>query len=221
VGRGRLTLRTERSLNYRKSMVLTDIAGAGVKDRNVLDAFLRVPRERFVSPGTSLRAAYGDHPLPIGRGQTISQPFIVALMMELLQAEEGDRVLEVGTGSGYQTALLAAMGLNVVTLEVIPELTMKAQRAVAETVPEGNVHYIVSDGYEGWQRGAPYSGIIVSAAPKTVPEPLREQLDPSEGRLVIPVGGLMQNLMVIIRQGNEFIEQTILPVRFVPLVREK
>ena len=208
----------ETSAVYRMKMVRNDLAAAGINDERVLRAFSRIPREKFVPEGTALASAYGNHPYPIGHGQTVSQPFIVALMIQMMRCSPGDRVLEVGTGSGYQTAILAAMGLKVVTVELLPELALKAAAAVEETVPEGDVSFIVADGYHGWEPGAPYDGIVVSAAPRKVPQALEKQLSPEGGRLVIPAGAWSQKLMVITRQDDDLTLEESLPVRFVPLV---
>jgi protein-L-isoaspartate(D-aspartate) O-methyltransferase len=207
------------SLDLRKRMVLYDIGRQGVTDENVLDAFLRVPRERFMPPGLALREVYGDHPYPIGFGQTISQPFIVAYMIQMLGCGNGDRVLEIGTGSGYQTAILAAMGIEVISIELIPQLAARARKAVMDLLPEANVRFIVADGYHGWEPGSPFQGIIVSAAPREVPRRLEMQLSPDGGRMVIPAGSWSQQLMLIIRDDDELSVRNSLPVRFVPLVR--
>lgn len=202
-------------------MVRNDLEGQGIKDRGVLDAFMRVPREAFVPEGTGLREAYGDHPCPIGCGQTVSQPFIVAYMIQMLGCVPGDNVLEVGTGSGYQTAILAAMGLKVVTVEVITRLAARARGAVLGILPHADVSFIVADGYQGWRPAAPYRGIIVSAAPVSIPGELESQLSPVGGRLVIPAGEWSQSLFLVERVGDELTVRRSLPVRFVPLVRRR
>ncbi len=210
-----------RAEEFRARMVREDLEGQGITDPGVLDAFMRVPREAFVPEGTSLREAYGDHPYPIGYGQTVSQPFIVAYMIQMLECARGDNVLEVGTGSGYQTAILAAMGLKVVTVEVITQLAIRARKAVLEILPHADASFIASDGYDGWQPAAPYRGIIVSAAPISVPGELESQLSPRGGRLVIPAGEWSQNLLLIEREGDELTVRRSLPVRFVPMVRRR
>ena len=202
-------------------MVNRDLADVGITDECVLNAFLKIPREDFVSPGTNLPAAYGNHPLPIGFGQTVSQPYIVAYMLQMLECEPGNSILEIGTGSGYQTAILAAMEMKVVTIELIPDLAARAKKAVLALFPEADIRFIVADGYNGWKPAAPYDGIIVSAAPARVPDGLEEQLNPSEGRLVIPVGGWSQRLISITRNGDDLIMKESLPVRFVPLVKPR
>ena len=206
---------------FRRRMVDHDLRGQGISDPLVLDAFMKVPRENFIPGGTSLREVYGNHPYPIGHGQTVSQPFIVAYMLEMLGCAPGDRVLEVGSGSGYQTAIMAAMGLRVIAVEVVRELAVRSRAAVLELFPDADVSFIVADGYGGWAPAAPYDGIIVSAAPVAVPHELESQLSPDGGRLVIPAGEWSQNLMLIVREGDELTVRRSLPVRFVPLVKPR
>jgi protein-L-isoaspartate(D-aspartate) O-methyltransferase len=187
--------------------------------QRVLDAMRKVPREEFV-PGPQKRAAYRNRPLPIGAGQTISQPYIVALMSDLLQLEPDHKVLEIGTGCGYQAAVLGELARAVHTIEIVPSLGACAAAALTN-LGYANVHPRVGDGYRGWPEEAPFDAIIVTAAPDHIPPALVEQLKPG-GRLVIPVGTLNQELMVIYKQqdGTTLSEQ-IVPVRFVPLTREK
>jgi protein-L-isoaspartate(D-aspartate) O-methyltransferase len=206
---------------FRERMVKEDLAGQGITDPVILSAFMRVPREAFTPGGTSLREAYGNHPYPIGFGQTISQPFIVAYMIQLLDAAPGELVLEIGTGSGYQTAILAAMGMNVITVEVIPQLAARARRTLSEVMPGSEVRFIVADGYRGWPPAAPYDGIIVSAAPVSIPGDLQDQLSANGGRMVIPAGDWSQHLIVVKREGDRMNASRSLPVRFVPLVRSR
>lgn len=190
--------------------------GRGHIDPRVLDAMRRVPRERFV-PDANRALAHGDHPLPIGEGQTISQPFIVACMTDLLDVHPGQRVLEVGTGCGYQAAVLAALGASVDTLEIVPALAKGARRVLAELgFDEVRVH--VRDGSAGLPERAPFDRIIVTAAPERVPEALLTQLAPG-GRLVIPVGAAhAQTLRVIDKDAaGGLTERRVLPVAFVPL----
>ena len=201
----------------RAAMVQTQIAARGVKDERVLAAMRQVPRHLFV-PEEFRSQAYEDHPLPIGEGQTISQPYIVGLMTELLQVRPGDKVLEVGTGSGYQAAVLAAMGCQVYTIEIRPTLAAQARERLAR-LGYANVQVRVGDGYRGWPEAAPFAGIIVTAAPEKVPEPLLQQLAPC-GRLVIPVGSFYQQLKVITRENGGFAEKDVIPVRFVPMAGE-
>lgn len=209
---------SDRSLQARKAMVERQIRARGITDQTILDAFMAVPREEFVPGGTRLSSAYGDHPLPIGGGQTISQPFIVAMMLDLLHVSAGDRVLEIGAGSGYQAALLAAMGVRVVAVEILEGLARRAAEALKRLRMRENVHLLVADGYQGWPPGAPYQGIVVSAAPAEVPEELPGQLA-KDGRLVLPVGRLFQELVVIRRTDSGFVRTPVEAVRFVPLVR--
>ncbi len=203
----------------RMRMVRRDLAGAGIDDERILNAFMKIPREKFVPPGTRLADAYGDYPYPIGFGQTISQPFIVAFMIQMLEIEPGDRILEIGTGSGYQTAILASMGMEVVTLELIPDLIVSAKKAVPAVVPDADIKFINADGYQGWSPAAPYDGIIVSAAPVSIPDELEKQLSPDGGRLVLPSGEWQQRLISVTRDGDNLIMKKSLPVRFVPLVK--
>lgn len=190
----------------------------GIKDEAVLDAMAHVPRHEFVEEGAS-RRAYGDHPLPIGHQQTISQPYIVAFMTEALMLSPGDRVLEVGTGSGYQAAILAQMGMEVYTVERIPELQQEAEARLRRLGYE--VHCRLSDGYGGWPAFAPYDGIIITAAAPTVPEPLTEQLAEG-GRMVIPVGqpGGYQTLWRVTKEDGQIQKTDLGGVAFVPFISE-
>lgn len=199
-------------------MVETQIRPRGIVDPAVLRAMVKVPRHLFVPP-EHRSAAYGDHPLPIGYGQTISQPYIVALMTQMLQLRPGDRVLEIGTGCGYQTAVLAEIVAEVYSIEIIPELAAEAARRLAE-LGYGRVHLRQGDGYEGWPEHAPYQGIIVTAAAPEVPPALVEQLSDG-GRLVIPVGVYLggQDLWLIEKRGPQLQRFNYGGVLFVPLVR--
>jgi protein-L-isoaspartate(D-aspartate) O-methyltransferase len=174
----------------------------------------RIPRHLFVPDGERL-LAYGDGPVAIGNGQTISQPYIVALMTELAAVGPGSRALEVGTGCGYQTAVLAACGAEVWSVEIDPELSARAA-ATLEALGIGNVHLRVGDGALGWPEAAPFDGVVVTAAPQAVPPALQEQLAPG-GRLVIPIGDVAQELWVITRTPEGVRRDAVLPVRFVPL----
>lgn len=187
-----------------------------VNDR-VLDAMRKVPRHEFV-PGMQKRAAYRNRPLPIGGGQTISQPYIVALMTDLLELEQDAKVLEIGTGCGYQTAVLGEIAGKVHSIEIVDGLGRKSAETLAR-LGYANVETRIGDGYRGWPEAAPFDAIIVTAAPDHIPPALIEQLKPG-GRLVIPVGALSQQLMVVLKQadGTSLGEQ-IVPVRFVPLTR--
>lgn len=201
----------------RHAMVRTQIEARGVRDVAVLDAMRAVPRHRFV-PERMIPMAYRDHPLPIGEGQTISQPYIVALMTELLEVRPGDKVLEVGTGSGYQAAVLAAMGVEVYTIEIIEPLGRRAERLLGELGTKG-VQVRIGDGYRGWPEAAPFQGIIVTAAPDHIPQPLIDQLAPG-GRMVIPVGTDQQILTVLNRTEEGVVRESNIPVRFVPMTGE-
>jgi protein-L-isoaspartate(D-aspartate) O-methyltransferase len=202
----------------RQNMVRQQISARGVVDPAVLDAMEGVPRHEFVTT-EFLDRAYNDHPLPIGYGQTISQPYIVALMTELLALEPGQRVLEIGTGSGYQAAILAQITDQVYTIEIIPELADRAQRAF-ERIGYDQITAKQADGYHGWQEYAPFDAIIVTAAPDHVPQPLVTQLADG-GKMVIPIGppGGYQSLWILERQGDEIIRRNWGGVRFVPLTR--
>ena len=198
----------------RKRMVEDQIRARGVEDPAVLRAMGKVPRHEFV-PEESRRESYGDFPLPIGYEQTISQPYIVAYMTEALGLKKGQKALEVGTGSGYQAAVLAEMGITVYTIEIVEPLGLRAKKLLAR-LGYKNVHARVGDGYDGWPEAAPFDGIIVTAAPVSIPEPLKQQLAEG-GRLVIPVGRHMQDLKVMIKRGGALELLETLPVRFVPM----
>jgi len=203
----------------RERMVKEQIQARGIDDPAVLAAMRNVWRHKFV-PDNYLDAAYNDSPLPIGYGQTISQPYIVALMTEVLEVQPGDKVLEIGTGSGYQAAVLAEMGVEVYTVEIIPELSEQAQERF-ETLGYGNISALNADGYFGWEEHAPYEAIIVTAAPDHLPNPLTEQLVPG-GRLVIPIGpvGAVQTLWLFEKTDGDLQATNLGAVRFVPLTRE-
>jgi len=203
--------------DLRERMVRQQIETRGVKDPAVLAAMRLVPRHRFV-PDDYREASYQDSPLPIGESQTISQPYIVALMSELLEVRPGDKVLEIGTGSGYQAAVLAAMGLEVYTVEIRQGLCKRAELILAE-LGYDNAHVRCGDGYGGWPEEAPFAGIIVTAAPERIPDPLLEQLAVGS-RMVIPLGDFYQQLMVIRRTDDGVEERSVIPVRFVPMTGE-
>ena len=201
----------------REAMVRSQIEARGVKDPRVLEAMRRIPRHLYV-PAEQQKGAYADHPLPIGSGQTISQPYIVAFMTEQLGLKGGEKVLEIGTGSGYQAAVLAALAGKVYSVEIRKELADEARERLAR-LGVTNAEVMTGDGYQGWPAEAPFDAIVVTAAPEVVPPPLLEQLAP-KGRMVIPVGGFFQELKVIERTESGFRERSVLPVRFVPFVRE-
>jgi protein-L-isoaspartate(D-aspartate) O-methyltransferase len=200
----------------RQRMVDEQIAARGVLDPRVLAAMRTVPRERFM-PTDVAAQAYADQPLPIGHGQTISQPYIVAYMSEALDVEPDAKVLEIGTGSGYQAAILGELAREVYTIEIVPELAERA-RATLESLGYRNVHVRQGDGYLGWPDQAPFDAIIVTAAPDHVPQPLVDQLKIG-ARLVIPVGDFDQQMRILTRTADGVQETRTLPVRFVPLRR--
>ena len=204
----------------RAAMVKTQLAERDITNNAVLEAMGRVPRHRFVLPRWEA-AAYGDGPLPINAGQTISQPYIVALMTQLADPKPGDRVLDIGTGSGYQAAVLAEMGAQVYSIEIVPELAAEAKKRLAE-LKYDKVEVRAGDGYRGWPEKAPFRAIILAAAAPQVPKPLIEQLAVG-GRLVIPVGEEdgVQVLLVITKQADGTLKrETVAPVAFVPMTGE-
>lgn len=200
-------------------MVSSQLIARGVSDPAVLEAMRTVPRHRFV-PEVTIERAYSDHALPLAGGQTISQPYIVAKMTELLRVRPGMKVLEVGTGSGYQTAILNRLGAQVVTIERSPELTDRARTALAQACPGADIRIILADGTLGHTQGAPFDRILVTAAAPHVPQAYKTQLaDP--GRIVIPLGDRhSQTLAVIERQGDQFTQTDDIACRFVPLMGE-
>lgn len=197
----------------RRRMVDEQMEARGIRDARVLAALRSVPRHAFVAEAYR-DLAYDDTPLPIGSRQTISQPYIVAAMTELARIAPGDKVLEIGTGSGYQTAVLAALGADVYSVEIVPELARSARARLAALGYAANVRE--GDGYAGWPEAAPFDAIVVAVAPQSVPGPLREQLAIG-GRMVIPVGDDEQDLLVITRTAHGYQESNVLPVRFVPM----
>lgn len=199
-------------LRRRRAMV-KHLEASGIGDPLVLSAMSRVERHRFF-PGGPPRSAdpYGDYPCEIGSGQTISQPFIVAYMLEKLRLDPGSRVLEIGTGSGYQAAILHKMGMEVFSVEMVDELYDHAKRVL-----DPGIHLRKGDGFRGWREEAPFQGIILSCAPLEIPEELVDQLDDG-GRMVLPAGGFMQRLFVVSRRGGKVSVSEDLPVRFVPMV---
>jgi len=204
----------------RAQMVDDGVMGWGITDPKVIEAMAAVPRHRFV-PLDYLDQAYENHPLPIGYGQTISQPYIVALMTETLELEPGERVLEIGTGSGYQAAILAEVGADVYSIEIIGPLAETVKERLAQ-LGYADIQLRAGDGYTGWPEAAPFNAIIVTAAPDHVPQPLLAQLAVN-GVMVIPIGppGGYQELWRLKRVSESEIETTSLGgVRFVPLVRE-
>lgn len=209
----------DSTITPRQTMVDYQIRVRGITNETVLAAMGNVPRHKFI-PGDYQRQAYNDHPLPIGYGQTISQPYIVALMTELIDIEPGERVLEIGTGSGYQAAILAEITDEVYTIEIIPELAARAQTAFDE-LGYNQITAKQADGYWGWEEYAPFEAIIVTAAPDHVPQPLVNQLADG-GKMVIPIGppGGYQSLWVFERNGDQILRRNWGGVRFVPFTRE-
>lgn len=201
----------------RDRMVRDQIQARGVADPIVLEAMRKVPRHAFV-PEPFRIYAYADRPLPIGLEQTISQPFIVAAMTEQIHPMPGQRVLEIGTGSGYQAAVLAEIGMDVYSIEILEPLGLQAKQDL-EAQGYDNVQVRIGDGYKGWPEAAPFDSIIVTAAPPRIPQPLKDQLKIG-GRMVIPVGDRYQELIVITRTEDGWNEETIFPVRFVPMTGE-
>jgi protein-L-isoaspartate(D-aspartate) O-methyltransferase len=210
-----LEMATQDFEGARSEMVRTQIEARGVRDPRVLEAMRTVPRHHFV-PRHLETAAYDDGPLPIGHGQTISQPYIVAVMSEQLAPEPDDVVLDVGTGSGYQAAVLSRLAARVYSIEIVPELADEARARLA-SLGYTNVEVITGDGWAGLPAKAPFDGILVAAAPSEVPTPLTEQLAVG-ARLVIPVGTAQQDLRVLERTAEGIDERTLFGVRFVPLV---
>jgi protein-L-isoaspartate(D-aspartate) O-methyltransferase len=210
-------MRTKTYIDDRRAMVETQLRARGLRDARVLEAMAGVPRHIFVPEGLESRA-YSDEPLPIGQGQTISQPYIVAYMTATLDLQGGEKALEVGTGSGYQTAVLASIVREVWTIEVVPALAERA-RTILDRLGFKNVRFLVGDGARGWPEEAPFDAIMVTAAPETVPPALEEQLAPG-GRMMVPVGREFQELVLVRRGASGLTRERLLPVRFVPLVTE-
>ncbi|MGQ9663323.1 MAG: protein-L-isoaspartate(D-aspartate) O-methyltransferase [Kiritimatiellia bacterium] len=202
----------------RRAMI-EQIRHYGVKDERVLKAMSKVRRHVFIPELFRGRDAYGDHPCPIGYEQTISQPYIVAYMTERMNLKPGEKVLEIGTGSGYQAAILAEMGAKVYTIEIIPELATHARRVLAQE-GYGDVKVLTGDGYKGWPEHAPFDAIIVTCAPSEVPPALLEQLA-NGGRMILPLGEGVQRLVILRKKGDKVEQEDDLPVRFVPMVRGK
>ena len=203
--------------NDRMAMVERQLIARDITDPRVLEVMRRVPRHRFVPEGIRPRA-YDDRPLPIGHEQTISQPYVVAYMTQALQLAPGARVLEIGTGSGYQTAVLAELAATVYSIEIVPPLAARAAATLGE-LGYDNVEIREGDGYAGWPEAAPFDAIMVTAAPDHVPQPLVDQLAVG-GRMIIPVGDYRQTLTVLTRTDGGVTEEAVLPVLFVPMTGE-
>jgi protein-L-isoaspartate(D-aspartate) O-methyltransferase len=198
----------------RERMVSDQLQARDIRDGRVLGAMLKVPRHVFVPPGI-VSSAYEDTALPLALGQTISQPYIVAYMTEVLHLQGTERVLEIGTGSGYQAAVLAEIVPEVFTVEILPELLKRAQTTLG-SLGYKNIHFRAADGYQGWPEFAPFDCIIVTAAPDHVPQPLIDQLK-SGGRMIIPVGRFEQDLILVEKERSGIARRTTIPVRFVPM----
>lgn len=202
----------------REQMVRFQIENRGIKDSLVLAAMRKVPRHYFV-PQYLKGQAYDDNPLPIGWQQTISQPYIVAFMTEQLRLKGGEKVLEIGTGSGYQAAVLAEIAGEVYTIEIVQPLAERTIK-ILQARNYSNIHVKIGDGYQGWPEEAPFDAIIVTAAPNHIPQPLTNQLKPG-GRMILPVGEHIQDLILVTKNTNsKIIQKRVLPVRFVPMTGE-
>lgn len=203
-------------LSARRANMVAQLRKYGIQDERVLEVMGRIPRHRFIPAGVGGCDPYGDHPCPIGHGQTISQPFIVAYMTARMNVQPGERVLEVGTGSGYQAAVLAALGAEVFSVEIVPALGLHAANQFrAQGLA---VHARVGDGYQGWAEEAPFDVIMVTCAPDAIPEGLVHQLRDG-GRMVLPLGDQVQQLVVLRKRDGRVETEADLPVRFVPMVR--
>lgn len=205
---------SEQKFEKQRRQLVADIRSQGVRDKAVLDAIQAVPRHRFV-PDELRQRAYENRPLPIGHEQTISQPYIVAYMTEAADIKAGEKVLEIGTGSGYQAAVLAKLARDVYSIEIIPELAESA-RALLKELGYDNIHVRAGNGYEGWPEHAPFDAIVVTAAPDSVPQALVDQLAVN-GKMVIPVGTGYQEMMIITRTKSGLKRERTIPVRFVPM----
>ncbi len=213
-----MIMRDDDRARERAQMVQVQLRGRGIADAGILEAMGRIPRELFV-PEQFAQRAYFDHAIAIGHRQTISQPYMVAVMTEALGLTGSERVLEVGTGSGYQCAILAALAREVFTVERIPELARSAGDLLIDQLGCDNVHVCVGDGSRGWPDAAPFQAIVVTAAAPAPPPSLLDQLDPNGGRLVVPVGDRdIQHLVRVERQGTTYTSDTTTSCRFVPLV---
>jgi protein-L-isoaspartate(D-aspartate) O-methyltransferase len=217
-GCGQQTPTAAEFATQRQRMVEQQLKPRDIKDERVLAAMGKVPREEFV-PADVRPSAYEDGPLPIGYDQTISQPYVVAFMTEQLRPKRSDRVLEIGSGSGYQAAILGELVAEVYTIEIVEPLAKSAE-ATLQRFGYNNVHIKVGDGYKGWPEEAPFDAIIVTCAPEKVPQPLVDQLEDG-GRMVIPVGErFAQQLYLLEKKNGQLKESVTLPVRFVPMLRE-
>jgi len=217
-GCGQQTPTAAEFATHRQRMVEQQLKPRGIKDERVLAAMGKVPREEFV-PADVRPSAYEDGPLPIGYDQTISQPYVVAFMTEQLRPKRSDRVLEIGSGSGYQAAILGELVAEIYTIEIVEPLAKSAE-ATLQRLGYNNVHIKMGDGYKGWPEEAPFDAIIVTCAPEKVPQPLVDQLKDG-GRMVIPVGERFAQQLYLLEKKNEQLKESVtLPVRFVPMLRE-
>lgn len=216
------TGKSQQTADYKASrelMVKQQIEARGITDKRVLEAMRKVERHLFVPPELAYKA-YGDYPLLIGYGQTISQPYIVAFMTEALELKPYSKVLEIGTGSGYQASILAELCDSVFTVEIVAQLAARAQNLL-QMLGYRNVFVHTGDGYQGWARHAPYSAIIVTCSPSHVPEPLTDQLAEG-GKMIIPVGERNnQQLVVLVKKAGKLKKEAVLPVRFVPMINKQ
>jgi protein-L-isoaspartate(D-aspartate) O-methyltransferase len=212
-----LASQTDRYERERQTMVRSQLQSRGIRHRPTLDAMRQVPRHLYV-PVQNQAYAYQDRPLPIGYGQTISQPYIVAYMTQIIEPAPEHRILEIGTGSGYQAAVLAEIVSQVYTIEIIPELTARAKRVLS--IHYDNVEVKTGDGYYGWEEHAPFDAIVVTAATEHIPPPLVEQLKDG-GLMIIPVGSpfQVQQLMLVEKKDGGISTRSLMPVRFVPFTR--
>lgn len=213
------TINDDPYLKKRIEMVEKQIIARGVKNEKVIEAMKKVPRHLFV-PEEYRHLAYNDGPLPIGYDQTISQPYIVAYMTEVLDLKGNEKVLEIGTGSGYQAAILGEICKEVYTIEIVEELANRAKK-ILEDLGYKNIFIKIGDGYKGWPEKAPFDAIIVTCSPTNIPKPLIEQLA-ENGRMIIPVGEWYNQQLVLLRKKNgKMVRENLIPVRFVPMVNER
>ena len=218
--RGEQGQSNKKDFQVKRAAMVQLLQAYGVKDKRVLAAMLNVRRHIYIPSKYRWRYnPYGDHPCPIGYGQTISQPYIVAYMTERMTLKEGEKVLEIGTGSGYQAAVLAEMGINVYSIEIVKELAEHA-RKVLEDEGYKEIQLLRGDGYKGWSEHAPYDAIIVTCAPEKIPPKLVEQLKEG-GRMILPVGAWRQQLVILRKKKGKVVQEDDLAVRFVPMVHEK
>ena len=206
----------DKYVERRWDMVGNQIVSRGIKNARVIEAMLKVKRHLFV-PENYIDSAYSDKPIPIEKRQTVSQPYMVALMTELLSPAPGKKILEIGTGSGYQSAVLAETGCDLYTIEIIEDIAVAARKTL-EKLGYLNIKYKVGDGYKGWEENAPFEGIIVTAAPLDIPDKLIEQLS-TDGKMVIPVGDMSQDLFLIENTSEGVKRKKITSVRFVPMTQ--